>query len=158
MSKLPGPDYIPVVVLKNSQPELPYILVELFNKCLKKSFFLTAGKSHWWSLYFRMLGKGVSQQNYYPVSLFSVVSKVFEKFVNNRLLDHLKKSGLFSDFKYDFRSSWSTANLLTVASDRIAGAFNRYGATQAIALDISKAFGRVWHSGFLCKLHFHVSQ
>ena len=37
-------------------------------------------------------------------------------------------------------------------SDRIAGAFNRSGATQAVALDISKAFDRVWHAGLLHKL------
>ena len=30
-------------------------------------------------------------------------------------------------------------------SDRIARAFNRSGATQVVALDISKAFDRVWH-------------
>ena len=34
-----GPDYIPVVVLKNCEPELSYILAELFNKCLKQSCF-----------------------------------------------------------------------------------------------------------------------
>ena len=33
-----------------------------------------------------------------PVSLLSVVSKVFEKLVNNRIVNHLEKSGLFSDF------------------------------------------------------------
>ena len=32
-------------------------------------------------------------------------------------------------------------------SDRIARAFNRSGATRALALDISKAFNRVWHAG-----------
>ena len=32
-------------------------------------------------------------------------------------------------------------------SDRIATAFNRSGATRAVALDISKAFDRVWHAG-----------
>ena len=37
-------------------------------------------------------------------------------------------------------------------SDRIARTFNRSGATQALALDISKAFGRVWHAGLLHKL------
>ena len=37
-------------------------------------------------------------------------------------------------------------------SDRIAGAFNRSGATRAVALDISKAFDRVWHAGLLHKL------
>ena len=36
--KASGPDYIPVVVLKNCKPELSYILAELFNKCLKESF------------------------------------------------------------------------------------------------------------------------
>ena len=39
LSKASGPDCIPVVVLKNCGPELSYILVELFNKCLKESCF-----------------------------------------------------------------------------------------------------------------------
>ena len=91
-------------------------------------------------------------ENYCPVSLLSVFSKVFEKLVNNRIFDHLEKSGLFSDFHCDFRSSQSTANLLTVVSDRIVRAFNRSVATQAVALDISKVFGRVWHAGLLHKL------
>ena len=58
----------------------------------------------------------------------------------------------FSDFQYVFRSFQSTADLLTVVSDRIARAFNRSGATGAVALDISKAFERVWHAGLLHKL------
>ena len=37
-------------------------------------------------------------------------------------------------------------------SDRIDGAFNRSEATRAVALDISKAFDRVWHAGLLHKL------
>ena len=39
LSKASGPDCIPVVVLKNCEPELSYILVELFNKCLKDLFY-----------------------------------------------------------------------------------------------------------------------
>ena len=38
-SKASGPDYISVVVLKKCDPELSYILTELFNKCLKESCF-----------------------------------------------------------------------------------------------------------------------
>ena len=34
-----GLDCTPVVVLKNCEPELSYILPELFNKCLKESCF-----------------------------------------------------------------------------------------------------------------------
>ena len=60
---------------------------------------------------------------------FSVVSKVFEKLMNNRIVDHLEKYGLFSDFQYGLRSSGSTADLLTVVCNRIARAFNRSGAT-----------------------------
>ena len=41
---------------------------------------------------------------------------------------------------------------MTAASDRIARDFNKSGATQAVALDTSKAFRRVCHIGFLCKL------
>ena len=81
-----------------------------------------------------------------------MVSKVFEKPVNERVVDHLEKYGLFSDFQYGLRSSRSTADLLTVVSDRIARAFNRSGATRAVALDISKAFDRLWHAGLLAKL------
>ena len=58
-----------------------------------------------------------------------VVSKIFEKLVNNRIVDHLKKCGLFSDFQYSFRSSRSTADLLTFVSDKIARPFNKSGAT-----------------------------
>ena len=42
------------------------------------------------------------QKNYRPVSLLSVVSKVFEKLVNNSIVDHIEKYGLFSDFQYGF--------------------------------------------------------
>ena len=81
-----------------------------------------------------------------------MVCKVFEKLANNRIVDHLEKCGLFSDFQYGFRSSRSTADLLTVVSDRIARAFNRLEATRAVALDITKAFDRVWHAALLHKL------
>ena len=57
----------------------------------------------------------------------------------------------FSDFQYGFRSCRSTADLLTVVSDRISRAFNRFGTTRAVALDIAKVFDRVWHAGLLHK-------
>ena len=90
-----------------------------------------------------MLGERSTAKNYRPVSLLFVVSKVFKKLVNNRIVDHLEKCGLFSDFQHGFRSFRSTADLLTVVSDRIARDFNKSGATRAVALDISEAFDRV---------------
>ena len=53
---------------------------------------------------FKNIGERSTAKNYRPVSLLSVVSKVFEKHVNNRIVDHQEKCGLFSDFQDDFRS------------------------------------------------------
>ena len=49
-------------------------------------------------------------------------------------------------------TSRSTGDLLAVVSDRIARAFSRSGTNRAEALDISRAFDRVWHVGLLHKL------
>ena len=90
-----------------------------------------------------MLGNGLQLKTTRHVSLLSVASEVFEKLVNNGIIDHPQKCGFFSGFQFGFRSSQSTGDLFTVASDRIATDFNRPGATRAVALDISKAFDRV---------------
>ena len=57
LSKASGPDCIPVVVLKNCEPEHSYIVDELFNKCPKESCFPDSWKLASVFLYFRMLGK-----------------------------------------------------------------------------------------------------
>ena len=138
-----GPDCILVVVLKNCESELSYILAELFSMCLKESCFPDCWKVSRVVPVFKNVEKRSFAKNYCPVSLVSVVSKVFEKLVSNRIVDHLTKCGLFSDFHYGFRSSRSTAGLLTFLTDRIARVFHRSGATRAVALDKSKAFYRV---------------
>ena len=46
---------------------------------------------------FENFGKWSTPKNCRPVSLFFVVSKVFEKLVNNRIVDRLEKCGLFSN-------------------------------------------------------------
>ena len=73
-----GPDCFPVAVLKNCEPELVSQRV-LFSRLLEGLID---------DPHLRMLGKG----------LLSVVSKVFEKLVNNRIVDHLEKCGIFSNF------------------------------------------------------------
>ena len=105
LSKTSGPYCIPVVVPKNCKLELSYILAELFNKCLKESCFPDCWKVSLVVPVFKNVGERSTAKNYRPVSLLSVVSKVFEKLVNNRIVDHLEKCGLFSDFQYGFRSS-----------------------------------------------------
>ena len=54
---------------------------------------------------FKNVEKGSTAKNYRPVSFLSVVNKVFEKLVSNRIVDHPQKCDLFSDFQYGIRSS-----------------------------------------------------
>ena len=105
LSKASGPDCIPVVVVKNCEPELSYILAEIFNKCLKESCFPDCWKVSYVIPVFKNVGERSTAKNYRPVSLLSVVSKVSEKVVNNRIVDHLEKCGLFSYFQFGFKSS-----------------------------------------------------
>ena len=151
LSKASGSDCISVVVAKNCELELSYILAELFNKWLKESCFPDCWKVSLVIPVFKNVEERSTAKNYRPVSLLSVVSKVLEKLVNNRIVDHLEKC-VFSDLRYGFRSFHSTADLITVVFDRIPRAFNRSGATRAVALDISKVYDRVWHVTLLHNL------
>ena len=74
------------------------MLAELFNMCLKESCFPDCWKVSLVVPLFKNVGERTNAKNYRPVSLLSVVSKVFEKLVNHRIVDHLEKSSLFSDF------------------------------------------------------------
>ena len=73
----------------------------------------------------RMLGKGLLLKTNALLVFFLWLVKLGYK----RIVCHLEKRDLFSDFQYDFRSFQSTADLPTVVSDRIARAFNRSAAT-----------------------------
>ena len=98
LSKTSGPDCIPVLVLKNCEPELSFILAELFNKCLKESCFPDLWMVSSVVPVFKNVVERSTAKNYRPVSLLFVIRKVVEKLVNNRIVDHLEKCGLFSDF------------------------------------------------------------
>ena len=90
-----------------------------------------------------MLEKGILLKT---TALPSMVSKVFEKLVNIRIVNHLEKSGLFSNFQFGFRSSWSTANLLwQLCLTELLELLPGLGLLK-LSLDISKAFNRIWHA------------
>ena len=78
LSKSFGPDCIPVVVLKNCEPKLSYILAELFTKCWKDSCFPDCLKVSSVVPVFKYARERYAAKNYCPVSLLAVVHKVFE--------------------------------------------------------------------------------
>ena len=70
LSKASGPDCIPVVVLKNCEPELSYILAELFNKCLKESCFPDCWKVSSVVPVLKNVGERSTAKNYRPIVFF----------------------------------------------------------------------------------------
>ena len=90
LSKAPGPDCISVVVRKNCELELSHILAELLDKCLKESCFPDCQKVSSVVPVFKNVGGKSAAKAYCPVNVLSVVSKAFEKLVNNIIVDHLE--------------------------------------------------------------------
>ena len=79
-SKASGPDRIPVVVLKNCEPELSYMLAELLRSVWRGLVFQIVGSCHWWSLYLRMLGKGLQLKTAAPLAFFLWLVKSLKTF------------------------------------------------------------------------------
>ena len=97
--KASGPDCILVVVLKNCEPQLSYLLDDLFSMCLLEFVFPDC-----WKVSSEVPVLEVYDKKLPPCLIFlSVVSKVFQKLVNNRFVDQLEKCRLFY-FQYNFRS------------------------------------------------------
>ena len=86
-------------------------------------------------------------KNHRPVSLLSVVRKIFKELLNNRLVGHLKKCDFLG-----VTNKPLIDELLTVLSESIFTALNMSGAPRVGALDICKARDRIWHASLLHKL------
>ena len=151
-TKATGPDNIPVIVLKNISPELSPILAKVFNKCLLQKCFPISWKISSVCPVYKNSGDRSSPSQYRPISLLSIMSKLLESVINKRVTKHLMKNHLLCDEQYGFRSSRSTADVLTVITHRVSEALDEGFMTRAVALDISKAFDKVWHRGLLLKL------
>ena len=90
--------------------------------------------------------------NYRPISITCTISKVFGTILNSHFLKHLENNSLLSDHQYGFRRARSTGDLLSYVTSVWSSALRDYGESFVVALDISKAFDRVWHKSLLSKL------
>ena len=75
LSKASNPNCIPVVILKICEPELSYILAEIFNLCWKESSFPDCWKVSLVVPILKNVGKTCMAKNYCSVSFLSVVNK-----------------------------------------------------------------------------------
>src|SRR5678816_1543344 len=126
-------------------------LVQLYSLCLNTNIFPQCWK-HAHVQPIPKKGSSSDPSNYRPIALTCVLSKIFETLLNTHFLDHLESHSLISDRHYGFRRSRSTGDILSYLTDLWFSALRNYGETCLVALDISKAFDRVWHASLLSKL------
>ena len=101
---------------------------------------------------YKSSGNRTDPQNDRPISLLPIFAKIFESLINLAIVRHLVNAKLLSDRQYGFRQARSTADILTVVSERMYHTLDKAGEARAVALDISKAFDKVWHKGLLLKI------
>ena len=152
-SKSSGPDGIPVIVFKQLSPELSPVLSKIFQKCVSSSEF----PSCWKVASVVPIPKKASDlsqsSSYRPISLLPIAGKIFEALINEALVKFLESQHLLSDLQYGFRHSRSTGDLLSYVTEHLSRVLDRQGESRSVALDISKAFDKVWHQGLLHKLY-----
>ena len=90
--------------------------------------------------------------NYRPVSILSVVSKLFERLIFKHVYNFLHENSLLTKFQSGFIPGDSTVNQLAFLYHTFAKALDEKKDIRIVFCDISKAFDKVWHEGLLYKL------
>lgn len=139
-----GSDNITPAMLRLTAPISAHYLQYIFQKSLENSIV----PADWRSAIIKPIPKGGSRfkpENYRPISLTSVVSKLFEHIIISHMLKHLNKLDLLSRNQFGFRKGSSTELLLIKLTNYISKHIQSGGLIDLIALDFSKAFDKVTH-------------
>ena len=91
--------------------------------------------------------------NYRPISLLSVFSKIIERLMYTRLLDFINKHNILNKLQFGFRNNHSTFMALVVFIENLVNALDSGKCAVGIFLDFQKAFDTVDHGILLDKLY-----
>ena len=87
-----------------------------------------------------------------PISLLPVLSKLFEKLIINRLKPIIEANKLIPSHQCGGREKHLTIDQVHRLTDVIENVFEYKKICSAVFLDVSQAFDKVWHDGFIHKL------
>ena len=97
-------------------------------------------------------GDRTDPANYRPVSVLPLVSKIYEKVMYNRLVQHLEINNLFDRQQHGLRRGKSTVTALVEFVESIVEAIDKGELPIGIFMDLSKAFDSLSHKTLLKKL------
>ena len=150
-SKASGPDLISPKMLKEASEVLAYPLAKLFNISLLFNIFPQSWKCANVTPVFKK-NDPIKVDNYRPISLLSLLGKVFEKCVRKYIHNYIVQNNLITEHQSGFTSGDSTTNQLLFITNEFSKALDAGKEIRVVFFDISKAFDRVWHKGLLYKL------
>lgn len=90
-------------------------------------------------------------ENYRPISILTVVSKIMERGIQNQLLQYLERTDKPSLFQCGFRGNHTTQDAITYLKDCIRRGIDKGSLTAAVFIDLQKAFDSVDHKLLLTK-------
>ena len=152
--KAPGTDNVYNIILKKGiGTGFHKVLARAFTISLKLSFI-----PYVWNVAVLCMlikpDKPPSQTaSYRPISLLSVIMKLFERVIEKRLRKHLEDNGFFGKYQSGVRKSKSTNDHLSRLSQTIMESFDWGEHVIAALLDVEKAFDNVWHNGLGYKIY-----
>lgn len=149
--KSPGPDCIHPRVIKELREELLEPLCIIFTSSLREGKVPEEWKEANITAIFKK-GDRKEAGNYRPVSLTSVVCKIMETLMRERIIHHMKQNNLFSRWQFGFISGRSTVLQLINVIESWTDAIDRGLAVDVVYLDFMKAFDRVPHRRLLEKM------
>ena len=150
-SKSTGLDNLPAKFLKEAAPIIGKPLTHIINLSIESGEVPCDMKSARVVPIYKKNSK-TEAGNYRPVSILSVVSKIFERIMYDQLESYIKGESLLYEFQSGFRPSFSTDTCLIHLSDFIRKAWDKGNYTGMVVLDLQKAFDTVDHTILLGKM------